>query len=76
MNEIKECEFIIANMDFLNYQDFIKDAIVLKRMFNKLKNKILYKWYIYSNINISIRRKNMIWEYLNGDTNLDKIIKM
>lgn len=76
MNEIKECEFIIANMDFLTYQDFIKDAIVLKRMFNKLKNKILYKWYIYSNINISIRRKNMIWEYLNGDTNLDKISKM
>lgn len=76
MNEIKECEFIIANMDFLTYQDFIKDAIVLKRMFNKLKNKIFYKWYIYSNINISIRRKNMIWEYLNGDTNLDKISKM
>lgn len=73
--DYKECAFIDIEMRFYTYEDFVKNAWGIKRLYRCLNHKIFYKWYVYSNINISLKRKNIIWQYLNDDMSYEKLTK-
>lgn len=65
--EYKECKWIDDNLKFYTYKDFKKDAYYLRMLYSKLKNKLLYKWYIYANIHLSLKQKDIAWSFLNHD---------
>ena len=67
--DFTECRFIRDELRFLFFKDFCHDCYIIKRLYKNLSDngKIFYKYYVYSNINISIGQKNAIWEFLNGD---------
>ena len=71
------CPFINEVLCFLTYYDFCKNAKILKAYYDALEQdaKRFYKWYIYANIHMEEKYKNLIWEFLNtvedeGYTNL------
>lgn len=61
------CQFIRDELCFLNYYDFCKNAKILKAYYDALdKNgKIFYKWYVYANVHMDEKYKNLVWDYLN-----------
>ena len=73
-SEYMECEFIDIEMRFYTYEDFVKNAYAIKRLYKVLNHKLFYRWYVYSH-QISIRRKNKIWEFLNEDITYEKLTK-
>lgn len=62
------CPFIKDELCFLTYNDFCRNAKILKLFYEAMEDdaKIFYKWYVYSNIHMDEYFKNLIWEYLNG----------
>lgn len=75
-SDYKECVFIDTEMRFSTFEEFVKDAKAIKRLYNNnLKHKMFYMWYIYSHL-FSTKRKNAIWEYLNDDITYEKLTKM
>ena len=72
--EYLECEFIERELKFYTFEDFVINAKAIKRLYAMLNHKIFYKWYVYSH-NLSVRRKNKIWEYLNDDITFEKLTK-
>ena len=68
-NDFKECQFIKKELCFLDYIEFCYNAKIIKMYYNELsKNgKIFYKWYVYANIHMDEKFKNIIWEFLNDD---------
>lgn len=65
--EYKECRYIDNNLKFYTYKEFKKDAFFLRKLYDKLPHKIFYKWYIYSNIHLTEKQKNIAWAFLNHD---------
>ena len=65
--EIKECNFINETLKFYTYEDFYYERKTIKKLYQTLKYKTLYKWFVYGNIHMSLVQKDAIWEYLNGD---------
>ncbi len=65
--EIKECNFINETLKFYTYEDFYYERKTIKKLYQTLKYKTLYKWFVYANIHMSLVQKDAIWEYLNGD---------
>lgn len=63
------CEFIENGLYFYTFDEFIKDAVLIKKIYNKLTyNEIyMYRWYVYAHNELSIKAKNLIWDYLNND---------
>ena len=61
------CEFIDHDMCFITYADFCNKCKTIKELYKPLNKyqKRFYKWYLYSNINMTEYLKNIIWEYLN-----------
>lgn len=66
-DEYKECMYIDNNLKFYTYKDFKKDAFYLRALYDNLKHKLFYKWYIYANIHLTMKQKNIAWEFLNHD---------
>ena len=61
-------EFIIHEMNFYSWKDFLVRAKNLKAMFlttNHLTRQ-LYLWYVYSRT-LSTKQKNGVWAYLNNN---------
>lgn len=65
--EYKECRYIDNNLKFYTYRDFKRDAFYLRKLYDKLPHKIFYKWYIYANIHLTMKQKNIAWAFLNHD---------
>ena len=68
--ELKECWFINDEMKFYTYKDFLDNCVALKKLYNKTLSKygkLMYKWYLYANIHLTIQQKNKAWGYLNND---------
>lgn len=65
--EYKECRYIDDQMKFYNFSDFKEDAYCLRTLYDRLKNKLFYKWYIYANVHLSLKQKDIIWSFLNHD---------
>ena len=75
-NDFSVCPFIRENMWFFTFNDFYENRKVIKRMYQGLKSneQIFYKWYVYANIDMGIKTKNRIWDYLNGDIDDRKLM--
>lgn len=68
---VKCSNFVIHEMQFYSFQDFIDNAIGLRRLYQKvlkddnfLKIIQIYQWYVFATP-ISYNRKCAIWEFLN-----------
>ena len=66
-DEYKECKYIDTEMRFYTFEEFKSNARAIKRMYDCLNHKIFYKWYIYSNIHLTLKQKNIAWAFLNHD---------
>ena len=71
--DYKECRYIDTEMRFTTFESFLQDAKAIKRMYKILNHPIFYHWYVYANVNISLKRKNAIWEFLNNDIDYEKL---
>lgn len=69
--EYKECRYIDNNLKFYTYRDFKRDAFYLRKLYDKLPHKIFYKWYIYSNIHLTPKQKDIAWSFLNHDVGFE-----
>ena len=65
--EYKECIYIDNDLKFYTYRDFKRDAFYLRKLYDKLPHKIFYKWYVYANIHLTMKQKNIAWAFLNHD---------
>ena len=74
--DYKECRFIDIEMRFTTFESFVQDARAIKRLYRALNHKIFYKWYVYSNIHISLYRKNIMWSYLNDDITYEQFLNL
>ena len=50
--EYKECRYIDNDLKFYTYRDFKRNAFYLRALYDNLKHKLFYKWYIYIQIYI------------------------
>lgn len=73
--DYKECRFIDIEMRFNTFEEFVRDAGAIKRLYGALNHKLFYKWYVYAHL-FSTKRKNAIWEYLNEDIPYEKLTNM
>lgn len=60
-------ELIGEDMRFVNFKDFYDRRIIIKNAFNMLsiRDRQIYKMYVYSNRLIREYMLDKIWEYLN-----------
>lgn len=60
-------DLIDEKMKFVDFKEFYKKKDLIKSEFNKLslREKQIYKLYVYSNRLINEFKLNKIWEYLN-----------
>ena len=65
--EYKECRYIDNNLKFYTYRDFKRDAFYLRALYDKLEHKLFYKWYVYANIHLTPKQKDIAWSFLNRD---------
>lgn len=75
--DFSECEFIEQCMKFYSKRDFYKNAIIIKYLFKKLSRngRIFYRYYVYANVNIGLKEKHIIWDYLNDYKTIEDIAK-
>lgn len=69
--EYKECRYVESEMRFYTVEDFMEKREYIKRMYSILIHKVFYKWYLYSHIGIGNKIKDRMWEWLNGDIELE-----
>ena len=72
--DYKECQFINTEMVFYTYEDFVENAYAIRRLYSVLRNKLFYRWYVYSHT-LSLKRKDKIWEFLNNDIKYDDLLE-
>lgn len=62
----KACDFIEQELQFYSYNDFLENAILIRRVYINSDPlvKRLYRWYVYSS-RMSYKKKCAIWEFLN-----------
>lgn len=68
--ELKEwydsVDFIKKEMQFYSIKDFWANANDIRFYFNESNSYVrqMYQWYVFANTNISIKQKEMIWDYV------------
>lgn len=74
---LKTYNWISEEMFIDNFNMFLKDAKYLKSMYKDLSplGVKLYKLYLYAQRDISLKRVNAIWNYLNGDISYEDLTK-
>lgn len=62
----KSCNFIKEEMQFYCFEDFIEQAVKIRRKYldSDPLTVQLYQWYVYASP-LSYERKCAIWEFLN-----------
>lgn len=62
----KACDFIKEEMQFYSLKDFWKNSDNIRYYFYNCDSHIrqLYQWYVFANPNVSVKQKEMIWEYI------------
>ena len=68
--DFKECRLINEYLCYLTYDDFCMHRKIIKTMFDNLsaEGKMFYKYYVYANIHMEVKFKDIIWTYLNDAT--------
>lgn len=74
---LKMYNWINNEMFIDNFNMFLNDAKYLKKMYKELTplGVKLYKLYIYAQRDLSLKRVNAIWNYLNDDITYEDLIK-
>ena len=74
---LKMYNWINNEMFIDNFNMFLNDAKYLKKMYKELTplGVKLYKLYIYSQRDLSLKRVNAIWNYLNDDITYEDLMK-
>lgn len=74
-NDCFNCDFIDEYMCFYNIIDFYEKSNYFKAHYQLMtKNEIhLYRWYVYANVNMDLKTKDLIWEYLNANEIFDEV---
>ena len=74
--EYFDCKFIDKYMSFFTIVDFYENCKFFKAKFkNMTANDVyLYKWYIYANTHISLKDKDLMWNYLTTPDITEEII--
>lgn len=69
-------DFIIHEMNFYSWEDFLVRAERLKTLYSSSNSlvKQLYIWYVYSR-RMTVRRKNKVWDYLNNNISFKNLTK-
>ena len=69
------CNFIIEEMNFYSFNDFVDNHKRIKMLFTTANGLIiqLYMWYVYSRY-ISKDQKYKIWAFLNNDMTYEELI--
>ncbi len=70
-------DFIIHDMNFYSWEDFLIRARVLKARYlsSNLLTKQIYLWYVYSRT-LSNKQKNGAWSYLNNCLSFKNLTKL
>lgn len=70
-------DFIIHDMNFYSWKDFLERARVLKAkyMCTNVLTKQIYLWYVYSRA-LSVKQKNGAWAYLNNCLSFKNLTKL
>ena len=65
----KACDFIKKEMQFYSFQDFLNEMEYIKFYFENSNYYIrqLYQWYVFANVNVSNKQKNLIWDYITNN---------
>ena len=65
----KACDFIKKEMQFYSFQDFLNEMEYIKFYFENSNYDIrqLYQWYVFANVNVSNKQKNLIWDYITNN---------
>lgn len=73
--DFSECDFIDKQMKFYTYNDFYNECRLIKAKFDELSKdgKRFFMWYLYANTHMTLRYKNVIWDYLNEFKNEDDL---
>lgn len=60
-------EYVAIYMRFVDFKDFYNRCDVIKSYYDNLslRDKYIYKMYVYSNRLVNEKKLNKIWEYLN-----------
>lgn len=60
-------EYVAIYMRFIDFKDFYNRCDVIKSYYDNLslRDKYIYKMYVYSNRLVNEKKLNKIWEYLN-----------
>ena len=74
---LKMYNWINNEMFIDNFNMFLNDAKYLKKMYKELTplGVKLYKLYIYAQRDLSLKRVNAIWNYLNDDITYEDLMK-
>ena len=67
--DLKTCDFIQEYLRFITYIDFCNNARIIKYHYSTMddREKRMYKWYVYANIHMIEKYKDLIWRYLNSE---------
>lgn len=71
----KSCSFIRKELQFYSWEDFISQANSFKTLYSSTTPlvKQLYQWYVMASPHLSFKRKQLIWDYLNGYATFESI---
>lgn len=60
-------DFIQENMQFYSFEDFVRNSLVIRRLFNEMERheQKLYQWYVFSGV-LAYKHKCIVWDFLNG----------
>lgn len=66
-----DTDIIDERMVIYGFRHFFQRRVIIKALFwtKPLKERHIYKWYLYSRPFISETAKNYMWEYLQNDIN-------
>lgn len=65
--EFWDCKFLDNGLKFYTFNEFVEDALAMKRLYDEMNPKqiYLYRWYVYAHPNLSMNAKNLFWDFLN-----------
>lgn len=65
--DFSQCRFIKEEMWYFTFNDFCQNREALKKLFKEMDKdgKLFYMYYVYANVNMQMKFKHAIWDYLN-----------
>lgn len=78
MDKLLDCEFIInLGINYYVFNDFVCKRKHIKKVYENMvyEKRRIYKYYVYANVNMNNRKKDIIWDYLNESVEENELFK-